>query len=241
MARSTPMDIDLREYTAGGYFVTKYAPRTQYMAEELLPERLVSLSWDINPGTVRVYWGWDVEKHRDEALAFGIPLDKLPDLVEWSAITHENYIGHPVVFYTLDAARQFIKEFLPVRDDLVLVGAALPNSLVEEFLSQNKQWGQDANGQRYDVLYGVNYVLSERKSLPSSGEILGFEVASHFGNLGCSWLCSGLEKDMYREFGIRPGQYGLIETFDDANRVYEWILEGEAKGEHRGEPEPYYP
>jgi hypothetical protein len=46
---------------------------------------------------------------------------------------------------------------------------------------------------------------------------------------------------MYQEFGIRPGQYGLIETFEDANKVYEWILEGEAKGEQRAEPEPYYP
>jgi hypothetical protein len=235
------MDIDLSEYTAGGYFITKYAQRDENRSPDLLPERLVSLSTHINGGMVSVYWGWDLDRHGDEAIAFGISAEKLPNFKEWSNRTHEIDIGHPDVFYSLHAARQFIKAFLPIRDELVLIGAALPNSLVDTFLKENKQWGHDTNGQKYDVLIGVNYVLSKRESPPPGGNILGFEVVSYNVNLGCSWLCGNLERKMHQEFGIRPGQYGLIETFEDANKVYDWILEGEAKGEHRGEPEPYYP
>ncbi len=235
------MDIDLSEYTAGGYFITKYAVRPEYLDAGLLPERLVSLSSHVNGGMVSVYWGWDIDKHRDEALTFGIPVEKLPGLVAWSRATHEVGIGHPDIFYTLDAARQFIKEFLPVRDALILIGAALPNPLVEKFLSENGQHIYYGKEQIYrETLAGVNYVLSQWKPLSPGGDILGFEVVSYNVNLGCSWLCGNLERKMHQEFSIRPGQYGLIETFEDANKVYKWILEGEAKGEHRAEPEPYY-
>jgi len=236
------MDVDLHDYTAGGYFITKIAQRDENRSPDLLPEQLFSLSSHINTSMVSVYWGWDLDKHRLEALVFGIPAEKLPDLTTWSRTTHEIETGFPDVFYSIDAARKFIKEFLPVRDNLALISAALPNPLVGTFLNENKQRTYyPKEGIFKETLYGVNYVLSEHKSLPSSGEILGFEVVSHYAHLGCSWLCSSMERDMHREFGIRPGKYGLIETFEEANKVYEWILEGTAKGEQRAEPEPYYP
>ncbi len=236
------MDIDLRDYAAGGYFITKFADRAAYMQADLLPDRLLSLSSCINPGKVSVYWGWDIDQHRDEALAFGVPQDKLPEFVTWSQATGDVDYSHPDVFYTLEAAKEFIEAFLPNRGDLALIGIALPNPIVDGFLSDNKQYIYNSNRQAYEpALYGANYVLNEHKSLPPDGDILGFEVVSYNINLGCSWLCGGLERDMHREFGIRPGKYGLLETFEDANRVYQWILEGSAKGEHRGEPEPYYP
>ena len=38
-------------------------------------------------------------------------------------------------------------------------------------------------------------------------------------------------------FGIRPNPYGLIDTYEDAKKVADWI----AEDKHRGEPLPYYP
>lgn len=235
------MDIDLSDYAAGGYFITKYADRPEYFDAGLLPERLVSLSECISP-KVMVAWGWDLNEYQDEALAFGIPAEKLLELATWSQAKHEVDIGHPDVFYTLDAAQKFIEAFLPVKDNLLLLGIALPESLVDGFLVDNRQRSYNANTQEYIYEpYGINLALSKREPLPSNGEILGFEVVSQFHHLGDSWLCGGLERDMQQEFGIRPGQYGLIETFEEANKVYEWILEGAEKGEQRAEPEPYYP
>jgi len=235
------MDIDLRDYTAGGYFITKYAQRDENRSPDLFPEQLISLSSHISPGKASIYWGWDIDKNRDEALAFGIPAAKLPELATWYQATHE-VVGFPDVYYTLDAAREFVEAFLPVKDNLVVLGIALPKSLVDGFLGDNQQTSYNPNTQEYShEPYGINLALSKREPLLPSGEILGFEVVSHYYNLGCSWLCSGLERDMHQEFGIRPGKYGLIETFEEANKVYEWILEGEKKGEQRAEPEPYYP
>src|SRR5262245_56877082 len=137
MARSTSMDIDLSEYTAGGYFITKYARRDENRSPDLLPEQLVSLSACIS-SSVQIYWGWDLDKNRDEALAFGVPIQKLPGLVTWSEAKHAE-VGFPDVFYDRHAAQEFVGAFLPAKDDLVVTGIALPNSLVDGFLVDNQQ------------------------------------------------------------------------------------------------------
>ena len=79
------------------------------------------------------------------------------------------------------------------------------------------------------------------KTLKPNGNILGFEILSYeYSNLGCSWLCSGIDKDMFEQFNIRPNQFGLINSYKEAKQVYEWIAEDELQGT-RGEPYPYYP
>ncbi|MCA9885199.1 MAG: hypothetical protein KC708_19615, partial [Anaerolineae bacterium] len=65
-------------------------------------------------------------------------------------------------------------------------------------------------------------------------------LSESFTEMGCSWLCSGLEKDMFTLFGIRPNEHGLLNSLEDAMKVYEWIAEDECKG-YRAEPEPYFP
>ena len=69
--------------------------------------------------------------------------------------------------------------------------------------------------------------------------ILGFEIASFaYHDFGHSWLCSGINQDMYQLYGIHPNAYGLIDTAEDARKVYDWIAEDEMQG-RRAEPEPY--
>jgi hypothetical protein len=229
--------IDLNDYVAGGYFITKYATEG-FWKSPLLPERIISLSGCMGQ-SLQVYWGWDVEKHQQEALNFGVPAEKLPAFKQWS---RGDAVDHPNVFKSLNAAQQFIAEFMPVHDDLLLIGAAMPKDMVDNFLAKHKQETFDTKALAYrETLYGVNRVLTDKKPLESGCEVLGFEIISYFmGNLGHSWLCSGLEKDMHRLFAIHPNQYGLIATYDEAQKVYEWIAEDDMQG-HRSEPEPYYP
>jgi hypothetical protein len=86
----------------------------------------------------------------------------------------------------------------------------------------------------------TNHIVGEHEPLPTGGNILGFEVTSfHFGH-GHSWLCSGLERDMHELFGIRPNSYGLIDSYEEAKKAYQWIAEDKLQGT-RAEPEPYYP
>jgi hypothetical protein len=185
-----------------------------------------------------VYWGWnlDINNNRQAALDFGIPADKLPVLRQWS---NSSEIGFPDIFYTLDAAQRCAHDLN--LSQVLLLGLGLPTSLVDGFLADNPQKAYDTIKQVYVTdPYGVNYVLTQHQPLPASGEILGFEIASYYMNLGHSWLCSGLERDMHEQFGIRPNAHGLIDTYEDAKKVYDWIAEDEQQG-HRAEPEPYYP
>ena len=84
--------------------------------------------------------------------------------------------------------------------------------------------------------YGIEKRIEQHLRLAEDGRPLGFEVVSYsYGNFGCSWLCNNLHFEMNNLFGIRPKDYGLLDSEQDAKRVYEWI----AEDAHRAEPEPY--
>jgi hypothetical protein len=122
-----------------------------------------------------------------------------------------------------------------------LIGIGLPTELVDKFLRENKQTVYESNEAVYiDSPYGLNYILDKRQPLLPGGETLGFEIIGYHINLSCSWLCSHLEQDMHREFGIRPNKYGLIDSYEEAIKVYNWLLKDEQCG-IRAEPIPYYP
>jgi hypothetical protein len=164
-------------------------------------------------------------------------------LVQWENRELQAELGHPNVFYTLAAAQTIANEFLPDKSYLHILGIALPQTLVEDFLSDNQQTTFSVEKQTYeDTLYGINAVLREAKPPEAGASVIGHEVLSSYGlgQIGHSWLCSGLERDMHDLFNIRPNPHGLIDSLADAMRVYAWIAEDEQKG-HRAEPEPYYP
>lgn len=95
------------------------------------------------------------------------------------------------------------------------------------------------NGQTYaSIPYGMHYPLIKRQPLSSGGEIRGFDVLSYFSGIADSWLCSTIETDMFDLYGIRPNQYGLIDTHEQAMNVHHWLLENEGR---RAEPDPHYP
>ncbi|MEO8611023.1 MAG: hypothetical protein ABI690_24210 [Chloroflexota bacterium] len=227
------MDIDLSDYVAGGYFVVKYSSQ-DFWKSNLMPERVISLSGCVSP-QLEIVWGWNTEKYQKDISDFGIPSDKFDTFAQWCR-------RDPGALYSLDIGREFVAAFLPDNGDYFLIGIALPKGLVDGFLINNQQTVFDTNQQVYkDAIYGVNYVLKEHQPLPQGGTVLGFEVLSYsYGNIGCSWLCSGIEKDMHELFGIHPNLYGLIDSYTDAKKVYDWIAEDEMQG-IRAEPEPYYP
>ena len=65
-------------------------------------------------------------------------------------------------------------------------------------------------------------------------------MLGYYQSVADSWLVSGLARDMHDRFGIHPNPYGLIDSLEDAMKIYAWIAEDEQKG-YRAEPEPYYP
>ncbi len=232
--------VDLTRYAAGGCFIIKSAPRDADRSPDLLPEQLISLSRCICPYSVSVYWGWEGGKNYPEALASGVPPDKLPELEAWSAKGGAADIDYPNVFLRPEPARAFIDQFLPDHGSLHLLGIALHHDLVDDFLLLKQRAYDPHTQQEIEEVIGVSRAVSQRQPVTRGGDLLGFEVLSYDQTLGHSWLCSGLEREMHQLFGIRPNAHGLIDTEAEAMQVYRWIAEDAQQG-HRAEPEPYYP
>jgi hypothetical protein len=120
------------------------------------------------------------------------------------------------------------------------MGIGLPERLIEAFLQEEQHAYDPHQAQQIRVVMGVSRVATLRQELEHEGKVLGYELLGYEESLAHSWLCSGLDREMYTVFGIRPNQHGLIDSLDEAMQVYDWIAEDEQQG-HRAEPEPYYP
>lgn len=234
--------IDLKDYVCGGYFITKPSVQGFMRTPNFQPEQVMSLSnciarWFISPA-----WGWQIEQNKREILWWGIPETKFDQLHTFSVEMFEKDYYFPNVFLKLSSARQFIKKFLPNAEGVILLGAGLPKNLGQNFLSRKLEPLFNAKNENIaQDLSNVSLAFSQNILLRPGGQIIGFEVASYaYNSFGHSWLCSNLQSDMHEQFGINAGDYGLLKSYDDAMKVYEWIAEDDMQG-RRAEPEPYFP
>lgn len=223
------IEVDLSDYYSGGYFLIRAdKPDWEPLKSPRFPDKLISLSMCICPLRFSVFWGW-IPGDREAALKFGIPETKLDESVEWCSTNFQVEIDHPSTFYSLDAARRFVERFVPDTRDLYLIGVGLHKQLKSDILG--------ASGK--NEMVWIKKQIEQQAALAKGGISLGFEVVCFgYNDFWDSWLCSGLDRDMEELFGIRPGQFGLIQTREEAQQVYEWIAEDDQQG-HRAEPEPY--
>jgi hypothetical protein len=234
------MDIDLSDYVAGGYFVVKYSDYG-FSPSELMPERAISLSVCISE-RFQVYWGWRKMGRSPDKIE--LPIEKIEAFNQWNAEANADPDG----IYDIADARYAINEFCPNDPDVLLVGVGLHHELLNDFLTYKPYPDEHPNYEVYESPTAdqersnllKEHFVNKRMSLEKGGHPLGYEVISYLYGWSHSWLCSGLEKDMYELFGIHPNQYGLIDRYGDAKKVYEWIAEDKMQGT-RSEPEPYHP
>jgi hypothetical protein len=240
------VSIDLSEYVSGGYLIVKYGDRARYeidQSPDLLPKWLVSLSECVAP-RLSLTWGWNPEQSRQDLLNFGVSEASFPAFRGWSLQPDANPDG---TLPTLAEARR-VAQWLTPDTEVLIIGTGLRCELVDDFLTFKPYPDDHPNYEVFESQESVetrqsalqNHPINHRQPLAPGGAALGFEVVSYFGGWGHSWLCSYLERSMYEWFGIRPNQYGLIDTYEQAKQVYEWIAEDRMQGA-RAEPEPYHP
>lgn len=220
--------VDLDNFYSGGYFLLR-AGRPDWPPPfgAFLPDgNLLSLSKHICEKRLSVIWGWK-PGDPEAALEFGIPPERLAEFVEWCGAGYHEFMDLVSMFYSPEAARTFVKHFEVDTDNLFIIGAALPKELQTAWLQEER----DNEGIAKRVKQGV--------PVQKSGEPLGYDIVSYsYTDFSCSWLCSGLEKDMNELFGIRANSKGLLDSYSDAKKINDWIAEDEGKG-IRAEPEPY--
>jgi len=220
--------VDLRDFYSGGYFLLR-AGRPDWPPPfgEFLPSgNLISLSHCICRKRLSVLWGWN-PGNRAAVLEFGISETRLAEFVAWCGTEYRESMALTSMFYSPDAARSFIKRFELETDNLFIIGAGLPQE-------PHKAWQEEEPDNE-----GIAKRVKQAIPIEKSGEPIGYDVVGYsYTDFAHSWLCSGLEHDMNKLFGLRANTSGLIDTYADAKKVNDWIAEDDGQGV-RAEPEPY--
>lgn len=81
-------------------------------------------------------------------------------------------------------------------------------------------------------------LLADERSFASDGTVLGFEplTVCATGELGCSWLCGDVPRQLLAKTGIAPNRRGLLEDYRDADRCCRMLDAGGLDGE----PGPWF-
>jgi len=218
-ANMARQDHDLGRYHSAGYVITRpVAPPPRH--NNLLPERILSLSSDITtlvPDSWALNWVEDdnlTKRERHAAFgAFDMAPDTAPALMAWVTERFDaNEFGWRHVFYSPDTAREFARLFLPDLMDAVLLGMGVSREMALDSLAANQP--EPGIGP-----WGYYEALHRNSPLAPGGRVLGFEVVGLGIGALYSWLSNGWDQIAHAELGIRPGDFGLLATFDEGMRV----------------------
>jgi hypothetical protein len=225
-------DIDRSQFYSGGFFLIRAGHpgwKELELDAKLIPSKVVSLSRHMNQ-RFNIIWTWTTD-NKEPALEFGIPESKWDELKTWCSDEFQKQIDIGGMFNSKQVAQQFIRQFIPDTTDLYLIEAGLPKYLEAE------NWREPTPENHEET--GIEVRISQKISILSDGTILGFDVVGfEYNDLSCSWICSYIHRDMYELYGMKPNQYGLLDGYEDAKKIYEWIEEDEMKGT-RAEPIGY--
>lgn len=206
------------EYMSGGYYIVKTVVRPADLSN-LLPAELLTISacfTDVMRDIVQLQWDRyeDVsESIAEESSAFGIHTSQIADLVSWAkSQNNPNYIVFTDVQPALELHGRFVRS--PAAH---VIGIGLHTSLLASF---ENQLTKDVNKG-----FGLAELVTEKHQLAEGGSQLGFEPIGFEGTNFHSWLCHYAPDEVNTRFGIRPNRLGLIDKFEDARRVNEFLLE----------------
>jgi hypothetical protein len=200
--------ISLDSYYSVGYFLIRKnkSPVWHDEPQDLLPDEIISLESEFCP-KFHLSWAWGRPKSPEQALDFGIDETKWDELQQWCTDHHGADIEVWSMFRSTNAIRQFIKQFISEskQNGLTIVGVGLHQSCEDD-------WKEP-----YYDNEGVEIRIPQNLPMETGGQVLGFDIASYaHGNFDHTWLSHGHYRDLFQEFGIRPGKYGLLQTREEA-------------------------
>lgn len=203
---------------SGGYYVVKMIPRPRDLSG-ILPSTLLTVSncfTTVMCDVIQLQWdNYEnvSEAIADEAREFGIEQSQIPNLVSWAKAQHNsNYWVFTEVGPPLELRSQFIGDA-----SARVVGIGLHTSLLGAF---EAQLTKDINKGS-----GLVELVNGKRPLAEGGSPLGFEPLGFEATKFHSWLCHYAPDEVYKQFGIRPNQLGLIDNLEDARRVNDWLIE----------------
>jgi hypothetical protein len=214
---------------SGGYLVARPVAREgTFWDASLVPPTFWTASdclAHVAPGTWAIEWvQMDEAERLTEAGSFGLPRDRVPDILSWVTSRFDQDFGWPNVFLALEAAREFCERFVPRDSDAAILGLALAREDAEDFL-QRCQPGEREGAP------GVYQRLARRLSPEAGGQLLGSEVLGFDHGSFHSFLCNALERDFAAKFGAHPNAHGLYDGHMLARQCAAHVDRGEVGAE----------
>lgn len=219
---------------SGGFYIVELVARPPGLGDELLPERMLTLSACLAaflPEAWALEWcGASPEERAAGAARLGIAEQHVPDVV--AAMTEEfanGTLGWPNVWMDVSAARAAARRFGLSADRVALIELGVPASSVaglEVALAPGPSEGEP----------GLRAWLARGAPTRDDGVPLGWELlgAERGGSLH-SWLCNYLHVDASSRLGVRPAALGLLGSEADALAVEALIA-----ADGRAEPVPWF-
>jgi hypothetical protein len=215
------MTVDLRDYIASGYFLSRHAGLHDCTAIEL---RRVTLAHDHTqrrffPGTWTLSWCSETREERlAEAAVFGIADADLERVIAWADAAFDSVFGAWDAFFALDAARDAGRSFLRNAADVELWGLGLHRSLVSAFCAASAPPPQQP-GHAPVGASAIHIATCVRPApLASGGTVLGHEVL--IPDLGCCLNSPESlhvdERTWFERAGVIRNEHGLIDSFEEA-------------------------
>jgi hypothetical protein len=215
------MTVDLRDYLASGYFLSRHAGlhdctgielRRVTLAHDHAQRRFFPQSWTLS---------WCNETHEErvaQAAVFGIAEVELERVIAWADEAFDSAFGAWDAFFSLEAARDAARSFLRNAVDVELWGVGLHRSLVNAFCAASAPPPQQPGYAPMGASATHIATCVRPAPLADGGAVLGHEIL--VPEVGCSFnspesLHVG-EQASFQKAGVVPNEHGLIDSFDQA-------------------------
>ncbi len=131
--------------------------------------------------------------------------------MRWLATAYdEGDLLWPDVLTSPGVARSFAQRFTLPTESLVLLGLALPEPCVDDFLESEPGYA------------GIPRLLRKHEPLAGDAEVLGYEVLAFEHDEFHSWMCTELGEHAVAELNVHPDGAGFLRTLEDAEHVSQW-------------------
>ena len=229
--------MQLTDYISTGYFITVPTNRPDFVDGTLMPQSFLSLSScfsDFFPGAWILEWCGTGETERTRiATLLGItPEQQQLAMAELDEALDETF-GWENVIFDLDTARQYRQRYFSPTSRAKIVGAALHRDLCAEFVKVGTP-PQPRPGESSVASHGTVHAVRRNVPPAAGGTILGFEpMTFDQQQLGCSWLCNGLERICADKLHVVPNSRGYIDDEESAARCID-LIEADETGAEPG-------
>ncbi len=220
--------MDDGAYLSAGYFLTRPVA-CEWLDPTRFPPRLLTLNKDLAPALPSSEFlegsepwpGWR-EKQRHRVLDFfAIDRSRLEEFRRWYVSPTNAALvdwDPPYGSVGLEFVRETARRFLPAGTDATILGLSAATSDVGAIAR--------CFGEENEDPFVPKWVTRCAPPEPG-GRVLGFESAPilrECAQRACSWICEGLDwEEVERVLGLRPNEFGLLETYEEACRASAWL------------------